>query len=538
MTERFASAYGAGAPRTRPFLPLSFDNPEARRAAVRHTSGRTATHRLVHVLLRQSEHLPPSEARTRNIRALGEQGTTAVVTGQQVGLFLGPLYTLYKAATAIRVARALETETGIRSVPVFWLQTEDHDFEEIATCHVPRSDRTSRALSVGSVDLERVSIAHRRFDPSVEGALAALSDEIQNLPHAEAHLTALRSGYRDGGSVAGAFAQVLGRLFLDEGLVILDPRDEELAEAMQRVHRTAIEEAVPISRALRERVGVLRKAGFKAPIHIRDGAPLSFFHPDGPGGPRYRLEPSGNAFALVGRTGARVSRDELLAQLDADPLAFSTSALLRPILQDIVLPTCAYVAGPGEIDYFAQIGPAYVPFRRFGLDIPLIVPRAHFVLLEPKTTESLRRLGIESSELGETEEALLSRGLSTGEDLPLPDALRTELTRDFEGRLAELAPRIGELGSGLDKAVEKTRAAVERSVTRFVDKYRNALVHRDEARVSELRRVMRFLRPDGGLQERHFGLSYFAARYGQDTVVRRILEAVPLFETGMRELTL
>lgn len=535
MVERFASVYSAGAPGARSFLPLPFGRPEARRTAVRQASARPATPGLARALLQQSEALAPCPARARNIRALGEPGTVAVVTGQQVGLFLGPLYTLYKAATAIRVAQALEAETGARTVPVFWLQTEDHDFDEIATCHVPRSDRSSRALSVGSAHPPRVSVAHRRFDAGVETALDALLEEVGNLPHAEAHLAGLRARYREGARVAEAFAGVLAHLFSAEGLVIIDPRDRALAEALHHTHRTALEEAAPLSRALRARAQALRAADFEAPVHVRDGSPLSFFHPDGPDGPRYRLAPSDGAFSLVGRPTELFSLRDLLARLESDPLSFSTSALLRPILQDLVLPTCAYIAGPGEIDYLAQVEPAYAPY---GLAPPLIVPRAHFVVLEEKTVEGLRRLGVDWRELDRPEEDLLGRGLTEGAELPLPDTLHAALTRDLEERLAALAPRFDALGFGLNRAARKTRTSVERSIRRFVDKYRSALIHRDEARVTEFRRITGFLRPNGGLQERHFGLSYFAARYGERTFVERVLDAVVAFDPGMQALTL
>src|SRR5262252_1976592 len=191
---------------------------------------------VVAALEAQNGRLFPSRARDANLAALAA-GAPAVVTGQQVGVFLGPLYSLYKAATAVHLARAAG------AVPVFWLQTEDHDLAEIAKVAV--LGRAGTPVDVGvSVDAEqRVAVAHHRLPDEIEAALAALAVELEGLPHAEAHLALLRRHYRCGARWVDAFAGAFAELFAPEGLVFVDPRDPALAAAAAPVHRQALLEA-------------------------------------------------------------------------------------------------------------------------------------------------------------------------------------------------------------------------------------------------------------------------------------------------------
>src|SRR5439155_1167303 len=215
----------------------------------------------------------------------------AVVTGQQVGLFLGPLYTIYKAATAVVVARVLAAETGSPVVPVFWLQTEDHDLVEIASCSVPGVGACETIAAPIAAE-NRISIAHHRLPAEIAGCLDQLEDALGDGSLAQAHLERLRRHYRPGVPWSAAFAGVLAAL---------------------------------------------------------------------------------------------------LAALRDEPRRFSTSALLRPIVQDTLLPTVAYVGGPSEVAYFAQLGPLY---RAFDRTPPLVVPRARFRITDGRTRRLLDRLGL------------------------------------------------------------------------------------------------------------------------------------------------
>ncbi len=476
----------------------------------------------------QNRRVAPSPARDVHLAAL-RTGAAAVVTGQQVGLFLGPLFTVYKAATAIRVARALADASGRPVVPVFWLQTEDHDLPEIATSHVPCASDVPRALRVPSSPDDRVSIAHRRLPDDVAACLAELGIQLGHLPNAAAHLERLARHYRPGRTWGDAFAGVLSELFAPEGLVLVDPRDPALGAPAAAVHRHALTHAASIASALESRSDALRAAGFAPAVHVRPGAPLSFFHPDGAEGPRHRLAPAGDDFALVGRDD-RCARTALLATLDAEPLRFSTSALLRPILQDTLLPTAAYVGGPSELAYYAQLAPLY---EAFALPMPLVVPRARLRIVDAGTARTLARLGITADDAGRPEAELLAVAGDAGID---PDALAERVLGPFADGLDALRAELAPLAPGVDTAFDKTRATVATSVKKLTGKIADARRHADRDTTAAIRRVQQALWPHGEPQERVYGLPWFAARFGERPFLERTLAEAEPFAAAPRDV--
>lgn len=508
--------------------------PEHRRAAV--ARARRPLAPAVHAaLVAQNRRYAPSSARDHHLAQLAE-GAAVVVTGQQVGLFLGPLYTLYKAATAVVVARALAAESGQPVVPVFWLQTEDHDLPEIATTAVRSARGAPTALAVPADAADRRSIAHRVLPPEVSGALDVLTEALGGLPHAAEHLARLRRHYMPGAPWSVAFAGLLAELFADEGLVLVDPRDEALARAAVPVHRRALVEAEALASALEVRSATLEALGYTPAVHVRPGAPLCFVHEGGPEGPRYRVEPTpGSAGSLTAVGGAaRTTTVELLARLEAAPLAFSSSALLRPIVQDTLLPTAAYVGGPGELAYFAQLEPLYTAYD---LPMPLVVPRARFVIVDDKVRRVLERLGLSAQEVSAPEDVLLARAAArAAAHAGAPAAVSLE-ARLLEPLGRELVALRGELaGLGLESALEKTEAAVRGAVAKLVEKHDKARVHQDAERVEDVRRVRAQLYPGEAPQERVLGLSYHAARVGERALVAAVLAAIEPWQWSLGEL--
>jgi bacillithiol biosynthesis cysteine-adding enzyme BshC len=454
-------------------------------------------------------------------------GAAAVVTGQQVGLFLGPLYTVYKAASAIRLARDLERETGTPVVPVFWLQTEDHDLPEIASCRVPGAAGAPCRLALAASPAARVSIAHVRLPAEVERCLRELRVEIGSLPHAEAHLERLQRHYRPGTGWADAFAGVLAELFAPDGLVIVDPRTPELAGAAAGVHQRAIERAEGIASALSAGSRGMEAAGFEASVHVREGALLSFFHPTGAEESRYRLVPTAGGWREVG--GERThGTGALLDALARNPLSFSTSALLRPIVQDVLLPTAAYVGGPGEIAYFAQLAPLY---EAYDLTMPMIVPRAGFRIVEDGTRRLLRRVGLDASGAARSERELLAATDAATAVAAHAHRLRASLGGAFAESVERVRGELEAAGPGMSRAVGKALASVEHTVDRLVGKYENARLQHRHDLVEAVRRIQVQLP-----QERFYGVSYFAARHGERAVIERVLDAIEPFDPTPRDL--
>ncbi len=540
MTSSFSADWLRGDPRALAFLPDRFRHQAARADAVAAASSRSVAPALLDALVARNARLAPSPARDRHLELLARPGTVAVVTGQQVGLFLGPLFTLYKAAAAITAAHALAEQTGRPCVPIFWLQTEDHDLPEIDHTFLPRSngEPLRLALDLPEAATSRVPVAHRRLGAGVTPALATLRTELGNHPHATEHLALLERAYLPEATLPDAFAQVLSALFAEEGLVFLDPRDPRLAPHAAPLHRRALEQASAIATGLAERGSALAEAGFSEQVHIRPGAPLHFFSPEGPEGARYRLDPTDTpgTWSLVGHPdGARVTTAELLSWLEREPLRFTTSALLRPLLQDSWLPTAAYVGGPGEIAYFAQLGPLY---EHLGLPMPLVVPRARFRVLDDRARGLLDKLGLSAEEAVAPREELLTRlaSQSNGEGFEPPEAVEARLVGALSPELARLGERMAALDPSFAHAIERTEESVRTALSRLVAKYGRAIAQRDQVTVERVDRLRAYLAPQGLPQERVYGLPYYACRFGSRAFTRLVLDACEPFSGALQDL--
>jgi bacillithiol biosynthesis cysteine-adding enzyme BshC len=514
VSRPFSSSYLASEPAARAFLADDFRDPSRRAARTRAAAARRAPPELVAVLRAQQASLTGSPAVAAHLDALGAGNTAVVATGQQVGLFLGPLYGFYKAAAAVAVARALAAESGVRCVPLFWLQTEDHDFAEIAAATVADRDGKPRRLALADDDA-RISIAHRVLGPEIAGLLDELGEALPAGPAADETLALLRAHYRPGQSPAAAFAGALSALFAEDGLLILDPRDARVAALAAPVYRRTIGEAPALEAALTARVAALGAAGFETQIEIRSGCALLFFHRGGVAGPRYRLQRDGegDGWILSGCEEDAVSDEALLSAIDREPLRLSTSALLRPIVQDSILPTAAYVGGPGELNYFAQLGPL---FAHFGLPPPLVVPRARFRCVDARTRRLLGHVGLAPDDVGRPRRELYARlapADTAPAGLPDPSAVRAQLAAQIEAADA-LARSLATAVPSLARAAARTRGTVAHALTRLADRYARALAERDGVLVDRLDRLEAALCPGGVPQERAYAWPSLAGRIG------------------------
>jgi len=537
LGDSFTPAWLRGEARATELLPRAFTDASGRRAAVGQAARRGMRPEVHAALVAQEARRPRSEPRRANLEALARPGAVAVVTGQQVGLFLGPLYTLHKAVAAVVDARALAAETGREVVPVFWLQTEDADFEEIRTVSLPGADGTPRTIALDDAlgpDGERVSLAHRHLGAGVTRALEALGQGLEGSRCGGEVTELLARHYRPERTLGDAFAGVMAELFADTGLVLIDPRAAELAPYARPTHDLALRRAGEIARALRARAGALEAAGFRVQVPIRPGAALSCYHPDGPRGPRYRLVPGPEAGTWEAAGDGRVySTEALLGALDEDPLTFSTTALLRPLLQDDLLPTAAYVGGPGELSYFAELPPLYGLWDR---PMPMPVPRARFRLLGPAVRRLVEHLGLTPDDAGRPRQELLAE-LGGRADAALDvDRLEAQLRADVEAAAAAVVRAGAPLAPSLPKAATKDAELALHALGRLFDRYRRAVARADEVTSERLTRFQGLLAPNGAPQERVYGFASFAAQVGPRRLVEALFAAARPFSPDLLDV--
>ena len=537
MPSSFTPAWLANDPAAAGWLPLDFRRQADRGRAVQAATAHSMPAGLVDVIAAQQARLPACQARDRAVAALRNPDAMAVVTGQQVGLFLGPLYTLYKAASTVRIARALADETGLPCVPIFWLQNEDHDFEEIRRIELP-TDAGPVSLGLADTpgdvladaddarDWGLVSVRARRLGGEVEQLHGQLGPHLDGLPCGADVAALLARHYQSDATLSAAFAGVLAELFAGQGLLIIDPSDAALTPFAAPVHRKAFGDAAAMAASLGERSAALNRAGVAVQVHVRPDSPLSFWHCGDRDGPRYRLEPQGaESWRLCG-SQATVARSTVLHDLKHRPERFSTSALLRPLLQDSWLPTVAYVGGPGECAYFAQLAPLYEAFER---QMPLVVPRARFALVDATARRLARQLGLAPCDAQDSEAALLARlgakrleGDGPGDD-SVPQDLARSLHEPLRRQLARLATDADGWDPGLARSTRRLEKALVAQIEKFAGRYQRAVGGRDATTRQRLARLQGLLSPDGLPQERRYGFATFAARVGGCQLVAQLV---------------
>ncbi len=537
VTRSFAAALLSGSPDALEFLPNYLDTSE-RLAAAEVGAGIADRRALCDVLAAQD--VPRGPGALRSLERLRQPDAVAVVTGQQAGLFGGPLLTIYKLLSAVANARVLEAELGRPVIPMFWLQNEDHDFAEIAETWVPaRSGGLIRLSVEPAPGLERCSVAHHPLGESVAGALFELSALLGDGPLASAVISPLQGAYSPCRSIAKAFAEWLSGICDPMGVIIVDSRDAGLARLALPIHLQALARAAEIAAGLHAREDRLASLGFVGQVHVREGAPLAFFHPDGPLGPRFRLAPCEGGYSLIGREGV-ISLAELRSAAEGDPRVLSSSALLRPLIQDLLLPTVAYVGGPAELAYFAQMGPLYAAFGR---PMPLIVPRARFRLIEERTRRLLTDLALSPDLVSRPRDELLALMASRDADgsvdtptVPAPSELRERLQERFRRVIIAEEAAIVTVDATLRGPLDKLIEATSESAARFILKYERAWRGRDQLTADRLDRLRLLLEPNGVPQERVHGLPYYLSRYPD--LLERLLERIEPFSGALIDVEL
>ncbi|HTA19968.1 MAG TPA: bacillithiol biosynthesis BshC, partial [Polyangia bacterium] len=380
---------------------------------------------------------------------------------------------------------------------------------------------------------------HRRLGPEIAGLVDALDEALgdargDGVRRAEV-VALVRAHYVPGRPLAQAFAGLLAAVFAGDGLLVLDPRDARVAALAAPTYARALADAAPVEAALRARGATLAAAGFDEQIPVRVACSLLFFHERDATGPRFRLQRSSGAWTLAG-TGATVADAELERCLARDPLRFSTSALLRPLVQDALLPTVAYVGGPAELSYFAQLGPLY---EHFAQPMPLVVPRARFRILDVATRRRLAQLGLSADDAAASRTKLLTRLATSRPGAPAAESLRRLVAERVAPAVDDVTRAAVAADAGLARAAARTRATIDRALGRFVARYARDVSAHDGVTIARLDEVQNALVPNGVPQERLYGWPSPAARLGAGALKRLVFErlAAAPFSTALQDLT-
>lgn len=496
--------YLAGRPPATPFLgEVGLDLDVLARAADRAVTLPRAGKEVSEALERQQRERGAARA-AEAARALGDPEAVAVVTGQQAGLFGGPLFVLHKALATLGIARQLAKRCGRPVVPVFWVASEDHDFAEVRTVCVLDRDGAIRHLRyspheepVGRPAFQIV------LDDTITRLVADLGEALPASPSHEDVTRMVAECYRPGETLSGAFARLLSRVLPD--LVVLDPSDPALKTVVSPVLAREVEESSPTSRLALETGRALLDAGYHQQVPVREGFLNLFVLAEGE---RHAVGLEEAGLEIRG-TGMRMTRPDALRSIEVEPERWSANALLRPMAQDVMLPTAAYVGGPAEIAYHAQIGSVYA---HFGVPRPALVPRPSVTLVEPAQARAMEAEGLSLPDLAEDPEAIVARWAR--EAYPEVEAAFARTRESIDREMGEVEETLGALDPTLRGAAASARGRTLHQVDGLHEKAMRALKKRDQGRVARLRRTRDALFPGGAFQERGLGFLGALARHG------------------------
>jgi bacillithiol synthase len=514
-TTRLFTDFLAYSPSVQPFYPHSphFDEWfRAEASVLRHDPSRRE--RVSTILERQNKSWDASPQTFANLTRL-RQGATAIVTGQQVGLFGGPMFAVYKALTAVKLAEEA-TAGGVDAVPIFWLATSDHDLAEVNHVSIPGPDGLLRTFTTPSHGVAGAPVSDVRLGQEI---LPVMEEAASLLGDSEASLF-LRESYRPGETMGTAFARFYARLFAQWGVILLDAADADLHRVAQPIYRAAIERAEELDAALLGRGQALESAGYYQQVKVTESSVLLFAMDQGARTAIHRrangTKPGGThlaEFALGSEPGAeKLSSEELLDQIASAPENFSPNVLLRPVVQDYLLPTLAYAGGPAEASYFPQASAVYE--KLLGRVTP-VVPRFSATLVEPKVQRWLRQYDISVPDAFHGPEALRRKLAST----TLPEDLQAAFehaNKSVEESFSSLQEALAKLDPTLVEASQTGASKVRYQLDRLRERATAAELRRSEVVSRHAEALSQILYPDGALQERGIAGAYFVARHGTE----------------------
>lgn len=437
----------------------------------------------------------------RNLSLL-KKNAVAVVTGQQVGLFGGPAYTFYKAISALRIVEQLR-KNGAEAVPVFWMAGEDHDLEEVNHVYWPSAAALECLDWLGGEEQAGRSVGSISLGPEITPLVRKAADLLGG-PGTHRLSDILSSAYQPGQTLGSAFARMMAALFGERGLILLDPLDGRLHRLAAPLLRRAVAEQSHLTAALLAQNKVLEAAGYHAQVKVTDRSTLLFTLIEGK---RAAVVRRNSEFVAAGRV---FSAAELDAAIEAHPESFSPNALLRPVVQDTLLPTAAYIGGPAEVAYFEQ---NRVVYERLLGRMPVILPRASFTLVEPPVERLLKRYGLAVRDVFRGRQHLRVKMERQNVPRGLANRFAAE-KKNLARMLGGLRKPLGKLDSTLAGALDTAEKKMLYQLGKLQGKAGRAADFRVGVLNLHEQAIREALFPLNGLQERSLSLLPFLARNG------------------------
>lgn len=509
--------------RVREFLPHHPGEAESWHEMIRLQHARDLDRSgLVAALKGYNRRIGASAEVMRNIALLADPGALAVITGQQPGALTGPLYTIYKALTAVRLSRTLTLQSGLPCIPVFWNASEDHDFAEVNHYYLIDREGVLRRIEYEPrEEIEGLSSFSIPLEESARGLIDELVTATPETDFKEGFAGLVSDALESSATFGEWFSRILVELFREWGVVMADPGDRALRLLMKPLFRRELAE--PLASAVEMKRGGerLEASGYRSPIASIEGATNLFYYEEGK---RRRLHFADGVYR-VAESGREYEVAELLDILEDEPQRFSANVALRPIVQDSIFPTAAYIGGPAEIEYFGQLGGMY---RHFGLTLPIIYPRMSVTIVETKVGKVLDKYGIGLDELrGGADAVTKSYARET-----LPESVSDAFARaraTIDEAFGEVEREASKVDANLTRPAAQIRSKMSHQVSLFEEKVVRAHKRANEILVQQVGKAGTHLFPEGRPQERVLNVFPYLFRYGP-SFLSQLADAIEVSE--------
>jgi bacillithiol biosynthesis cysteine-adding enzyme BshC len=518
--------------KVRKYFGVDFSNDDELRNYFTLALSNFATKRkkLVEVLRNQNSRLNNSPNYENMLELLSRDNALAVVTGQQVGLFCGPLYTLFKTVSAIKLAAELkERFSEFEFVPVFWLEGDDHDLAESNHVHLLNSSsdvvRVEAILTNGEEE-NLHPLSEIKFDNSIEQVFQQVDALLTTSEFKPVVMQMLTTYYKEGETYSTAFAKTMTKLLGNNSILLLDPYDTEIKRILKPIFekefqtfpRTS-EEVIKQSAELEEEYHVQVKPRVINIFYIEDGI-------------RRGLEPIGNGISIRG-TKRKLMPEQIRTMVETTAESFSPNVVLRPVCQDYLLPTAAYVAGPGEVAYFAQLKGVY---QHFGVEMPPLFPRATATILERKIEKVMEKYQLDFSDAFTDFEQVMKKALAAANPENIPGEFE-KTAADIKNSIERLEPLVARVDPTLKGTMDSTVSRIVYLLQHFEEKTTTAYRRKNEQVLQQTRKFQHSIYPNRELQERVLNFIYFYNKYGNE-FIELLFRELPAYATSHKVITI
>lgn len=499
-----------------PFSVDSFMERHKRVMADYHTDRGT----LVSILHEYNKSLNCGEKTQANLDKLAQEDTVVIVTGQQAGVLTGPLYTVYKAITAIQLAAKVEKTAGLKVVPMFWVAAEDHDYAEIDHIDFLNKTHELTRLKLEYQPDKKMSIGSIPVPDEIFRLIEDLDENTNPSEWKDALISELKKLAETYGNLADWFAAIMANLFSRYGLIIINPMLPELRKMMANSFKEFILKADLVSDKLAKGIKKVKDLGFEPQVTKEENNINMFLYVDGERQPLFKTD---NGYTARG-SDKTWALEEILKIAESHPEMLSPNVVLRPVVQDVLLPILAYVAGPGEISYYGLYREIYPLFEE---RMPVIYPRTNVTIIERAVAKSMAKYHVNFDDGAEGIKEKLASYLQEQDRIGI-DALFENYEKELKNSFAGLSVKVSEIDTQLkghgEEALNKMVYQLEHFHKKVHQYHRKSM----DSAVSKFRQMENNLFPMRSWQERIFNIFPYLFKYGPYFIEE--LTELPLLE--------